>query len=55
MTALILGIISWLLLVIGGYPGGALTFVCGVRVLKRPQTAMADALIPSHAKEDASD
>ena len=53
-TALILGVISWLLLVVGGYLGGALTFVYGVRVLKQPQTAMADALIPGRAKEDAS-
>ena len=53
-TALILSIVSWLLLVVGGYLGGALTFVYGVRVLKRPQTAMSDALIPGRVKEDAS-
>ncbi|HJT92007.1 MAG TPA: hypothetical protein VJ777_08695, partial [Mycobacterium sp.] len=53
-TALILGVISWLLLVVGGYLGGALTFVYGVRVLKRPQIAMSDALIPGRAMEDAS-
>lgn len=53
-TAVILGVISWLLLVVGGYLGGALTFVYGVRVLKRPETAVADALIPGRAKEDTS-
>ena len=54
-TALILGVISWLLLVVGGYLGGALTFVYGVRVLKRPQTPMTDALIPGPRREDGSD
>ncbi|MGH3870530.1 MAG: DUF2231 domain-containing protein [Pseudonocardiaceae bacterium] len=53
--ALTLGIISWLLLVVGGYLGGALTFVYGVRVVKRPQATIADALIPGRAKEDGSD
>jgi hypothetical protein len=36
-SALILGAISWVLLSVGGDPGGALTFVYGGRVLKRPQ------------------
>ena len=45
-SALILGVISWVLLLAGGYLGGALTFVYGVRVLKRTQAPMADALIP---------
>ena len=48
-SALILGVISWVLLLAGGYLGGALTFVYGVRVLKRPQTPMGDALIPGRA------
>lgn len=48
-SALTLGIISWVLLVVGGYLGGALTFVYGVRVLKRPDATMADALIPGRA------
>ncbi|MGH3788681.1 MAG: DUF2231 domain-containing protein [Pseudonocardiaceae bacterium] len=48
-SALTLGIISWVLLVVGGYLGGALTFVYGVRVLKRPDVTMADALIPGRA------
>lgn len=47
--ALTVGIVSWVLLVAGGYLGGALTFVYGVRVLKRPQAAMTDALIPGRA------
>jgi hypothetical protein len=47
--ALTVGIISWVLLFAGGYLGGALTFVYGVRVLKRPQAPMADALIPGRA------
>ncbi|MFY9806876.1 MAG: DUF2231 domain-containing protein [Pseudonocardiaceae bacterium] len=45
-SALILGVISWVLLAAGGYLGGALTFVYGARVIKRPDTPMSDALIP---------
>ncbi|MGH3672171.1 MAG: DUF2231 domain-containing protein [Pseudonocardiaceae bacterium] len=48
-SALILGVISWVLLLAGGYLGGALTFVYGVRVLKHPRAAMSDALIPGRA------
>ncbi|HZE02237.1 MAG TPA: DUF2231 domain-containing protein [Pseudonocardiaceae bacterium] len=47
--ALTVGIISWVLLFAGGYLGGALTFVYGVRVLNRTQASMADALIPARA------
>ena len=54
-TALILGVISWVLLVVGGYLGGALTFVYGVRVLKRPHVAIAEALIPGRSTEVGSD
>jgi hypothetical protein len=46
---LVLGVISWLLLLVGGYLGGTLTFVYGVRVLNQPQAATADALIPGRA------
>jgi uncharacterized membrane protein len=53
--ALTLGILSWLLLIVGGYLGGALTFVYGVRVLKRPPATIADALIPGRTKEAGSD
>jgi uncharacterized membrane protein len=49
MSALILGIISWVLLLGGGYLGGALTFVYGVRVLNRPDAPISDALIPGRA------
>ncbi|MBV8541284.1 MAG: hypothetical protein JO268_12195, partial [Pseudonocardiales bacterium] len=49
MSGLTLGVISWVLLLAGGYLGGALTFVYGVRVLNRPRAAMADALIPGRA------
>jgi uncharacterized membrane protein len=45
-SAVILGVISWVLLVVGGYLGGSLTYVYGVRVLKLPRAAMTDALIP---------
>lgn len=45
-SAVTLGVISWVLLLAGGYLGGTLTFVYGVRVLKRPTAAMGDALIP---------
>lgn len=45
-SAVILGVISWALLVVGGYLGGSLTYVYGVRVLKLPRAAMVDALIP---------
>jgi len=51
-NALILGIVSEVLLVVGGYLGGMLTFVYGVRVLKRPQTPIADALIPGRAGDE---
>jgi hypothetical protein len=44
-SALILAI-SRVLLLAGDYLGGALTFVYGVRVLKRPQAPMTDAPIP---------
>lgn len=54
-TALILGAISWALLVVGGYLGGALTFVYGVRVLKRPNATISDALIPGRTTEVGSD
>jgi uncharacterized membrane protein len=35
-SALILGVISWVLLSVGGYLGGELTFIYGVRLLCRP-------------------
>jgi hypothetical protein len=53
-TALILGVIYWALLVVGGYLGGTLTFVYGVWVLKHPNAAIADALIPGRSTEAGS-
>ena len=43
---LALGLGGEALLVAGGYLGGSLVFVYGVRVLKRPDTPIADALVP---------
>ena len=51
-VALVLGVISEALLVIGGYFGGALTYVYGCRVLNQPQAALSDALIPGRADRD---
>ncbi len=44
---LILGLAAEGLLIAGGYIGGSLVFVYGVRVLKHPDTPVADALRPS--------
>jgi uncharacterized membrane protein len=44
--ALVLGLAAELVLAIGGMIGGSLAYVYGVRVLKRPDTPVADALIP---------
>jgi hypothetical protein len=46
---LILGIAAEILLTAGGYIGGSLVFVYGVRVLGRPGIPMAHALIPGKA------
>jgi uncharacterized membrane protein len=46
---LISGIAAETLLTAGGYIGGSLVFVYGIRVLKRPGTPMADALTPGKA------
>jgi uncharacterized membrane protein len=54
-SALTLGVISWALLLVGAYFGGALTFIYGVRVLKRPEAPMADALIPGRADHTGAD
>jgi uncharacterized membrane protein len=47
--AWILGVIAEVFLVAGGYLGGSIVFVYGHRVLKRPDTPLADALIPGRA------
>jgi uncharacterized membrane protein len=48
--ALILGIVAEGVLAAGGFIGGTLVFVYGVRVLKRPQTPVSDALVPGRAE-----
>lgn len=48
--ALALGIVAEVLLTAGGYIGGAIVFVYGVRVLKRPDVRVADALVPGRAE-----
>jgi hypothetical protein len=51
--AVALGLFGLALLAAGGYLGGALAFVYGVRVLKRPETKVTDALIPGRANGGA--
>jgi uncharacterized membrane protein len=48
--AWLLGLGAESLLAAGGYVGGSLVFVYGVRVLKRRETPVADALIPGRAE-----
>ena len=50
----ILGLAAESLLAAGGFIGGSLVFVYGVRTLKRPGTPIADALIPGRLEEEAS-
>lgn len=50
--ALIAGLISQVVLAIGGNIGGANVFVYGIRVLKRPQTPVAKALNPLGVREE---
>lgn len=47
--ALVLGIAAEALLTAGGYLGGTIVFVYGVRVLKRRDLGVADALVPGRA------
>jgi uncharacterized membrane protein len=51
--ALILGLAAELVLTAGGYLGGTLVFVYGVRVLKRRDARVADALVPGRAGDQA--
>jgi hypothetical protein len=51
VLALILGLGAEGALAIGGYLGGTIVFVYGHRVLKRPDTSLADALVPG--RQDA--
>jgi uncharacterized membrane protein len=48
--ALVLGLGAEAVLTLGGYLGGTIVFVYGVRVLKRPETPFADALAPGRAE-----
>jgi len=50
--ALALGIGAEALLTAGGYIGGTIVFVYGVRVLKRPDVRVADALVPGRAESE---
>jgi len=54
-TALVLGIVAELVLTAGGYLGGTLVFVYGIRVLKRRDARIADALTPGRAGHEATD
>jgi uncharacterized membrane protein len=51
---LALGIVAEALLVVGGYLGGTLAFVYGVRVLKREDVPVSDALVPGRAAAEES-
>jgi uncharacterized membrane protein len=53
--ALILGLAAEGLLTAGGYIGGTIVFVYGVRVLKRPETPLGDALVPGRAERAHQD
>src|ERR1700680_3616989 len=48
-VASVLGVLGEAFLIAGGYLGGTIVFVYGQRVLKRPDTPLADALIPGRA------
>jgi uncharacterized membrane protein len=50
--ALILGIVAEAVLAVGGTIGGSLAYVYGVRVLKRADTPVADALVPGRLHAD---
>ncbi len=50
--AVVLGAAAMGLLTAGGFLGGALAYVYGVRVLKQPDTPMADALVPGRTGDN---
>jgi uncharacterized membrane protein len=50
--ALVLGLAAEAVLTLGGYLGGTIVFVYGVRVLKRPETPVAEALVPGRAQRE---
>ena len=51
---LVLGICAFAVLLAGGLLGGTLAYVYGIRVLKRPDVPVADALVPGRARDDAA-
>jgi uncharacterized membrane protein len=53
--ALVVGLAAEGVLTAGGYLGGTIVFVYGVRVLKRPDTPVADALVPGRAEPRQSE
>jgi uncharacterized membrane protein len=53
--AVVLGVAAEGLLAGGGYIGGTIVFVYGVRVLKRPQTPLSEALVPGRAESERPD
>ena len=52
LAALILGLGAETVLAVGGYIGGTIVFVYGNRVLNRPDTPIADALVPGRAHDE---
>jgi uncharacterized membrane protein len=52
---LALGLAAEALLAVGGYIGGTLVFIYGVRVVQRPNAPLADALVPGRLKPDQGD
>lgn len=52
IAALVAGLVSEALLAAGGNIGGVNVFVYGVRVLKRPETPVAEALNPLGVREE---
>jgi uncharacterized membrane protein len=52
---LILGLVAEGVLAAGGYLGGSLVFVYGVRSLKRADVPVADALVPGRAEAEGDD
>lgn len=55
MLGLVAGLVAEGLLVAGGYIGGTIVFHYGVRVLKRAETPLGEALVPGRAAEGAGD
>jgi uncharacterized membrane protein len=47
--AVVVGLIAQAVLTGGGYLGGALAYVYGIRVLKNPRAGLAEALVPGRA------